>query len=587
MGGLSGDRRAAVSCRPLTTGPSRGRGPIADSSPTNTAQRWAAPLLTLIACLIVASTWPVFGHMWDEPEHIAAGMALIDRDQYPYDNQHPPLARLAGAIGPHLAGVRLSPDAFVNNTGSGVGPGLQLLYHSRVSYDTVLSLARGGMLPFLGVLIFALWYWVRRYHGPGAAWMAGAFLLSTPVILGHAGVVALDVPVTALCILSLYCFLRWLEQPDAWRSVALGLASGLAISTKLSAPPFIGVAALALSVAHAVLAPRAPSARQIARRFGHATAVLLVALITVVAMYGPRLVYLTTPDLAPSRALDLLAGHSGWLHDLAYRVAAQVRVPLGVQEVPLNILGVEWHNAHGHLAFLLGRTDLMGWWYFYPVALAVKTPLPLLLLGLAGLAWLAMRGWRERSVNLLAAPLCFAAILIFSCSYSHINIGVRHVLVLYPLLAIGAAAAAVAWWRRPPLRGARPALAALLLWQLSTVATAYPDYLAYFNFIAGDHPERILVDSDLDWGQDLRRLEQELARRNVPVVHIAYLGTADLALEPLPPFQPLAPGERATGWIAIDMLSMKEEREGYAWLAALKPVQRVGKSIDLYYIAPP
>jgi hypothetical protein len=332
--------------------------------------------------------------------------------------------------------------------------------------------------------------------------------------------------------------------------------------------------------------PRAIPRPPLGRRVGGAALALLIAILTVIAVYGPHLIYLTTPDLAPNRALDLLVGSSGWLHDAGYRLASKLPVPLGVQEVPLNILGVEWHNSHGHHAFLLGQTDLMGWWYFYPVALAVKTPLPLLLLGLTGLGLLAWRGWHERSVPVLAAPLCFAMILIFCCSYSHINIGVRHVLVLYPLLAIGAAAATAALWAKWRGPAARVALAALLLWQFSTVAFAYPDYLAYFNAFGGEHPERILVDSDLDWGQDLRRLSLELARRRVPSVSLAYMGTADLTREHLPPFTLLAPGQHARGWIAIDMLSMKEEPDGYAWLASQTPVTRVGKSIDLYYLAP-
>jgi hypothetical protein len=317
----------------------------------------------------------------------------------------------------------------------------------------------------------------------------------------------------------------------------------------------------------------------------------LVALIVAVAVYGPRLVYLTTPDLQPSRALDLLGGSSGWLHDAVYHWAAHWRVPLGVQELPLAILGVEWHNEHGHLAYLLGDTSWHGWWYFYPVALAVKTPLPLLLAGLVGLGMLARRGWRERQLGLLAAPVAFGTILLFCCLYSHINIGVRHVLVLYPLLAIGAASF-VAWtWRLArelPVAAARVArgcVLALLAWQAAIVVLAYPDYLAYFNVTAGDHPETILVDSDLDWGQDLRRLSKELARRNVQSLYLAYRGTADLSREGLPPFQPLRANRPVSGWIAIDMLSLKEGRDDLGWLTSHTPVMRVGKSIDLYDLA--
>ncbi len=458
-----------------------------------------------------------------------------------------------------------------------------------------------GMLPFLVVLIFSLWRWVRDNHGERVAWMSTLFLLSTPAILGHAGVVALDVPVTALCILSFYLLQRWLAAPTARRGAALGLVAGLAVSTKMSALPFIGIAAAVLAATQVVLnmgqagatrdgsatptpAPGAALRPGIKSYIGSAVLAALLALIVCVAVYGPHLMYLTTPDFSPNRALDALVGDSGRLHELAYNLAAHCRVPLGVQEFVLSILGVEFHNIHGHPAYLLGQTDLLGWWYFYPVALSVKTTLPMLLLGIPGLLWLAWHGWRERQLGIMAPALIFAALLIFCCLYSHINIGVRHVLVLYPLLAIGAAAASVALWNRLRARWARGLLGALLLWQVATVVYAYPDYLAYFNAFAGAHPERILVDSDLDWGQDLRRLSLELARRRVPSLYIAYRGSADLSREHLPPFQLLARGQHATGWIAIDMLALKESEDGYAWLADFQPVQRVGKSIDLYYL---
>ncbi|HEY4974662.1 MAG TPA: hypothetical protein VII41_13700, partial [Steroidobacteraceae bacterium] len=321
------------------------------------------------------------------------------------------------------------------------------------------------------------------------------------------------------------------------------------------------------------------------RRLGGAALALALCVVVMIGIYGPRLVYLTTPDLAPSPALDFLTGQHGALHDLAYRFAARVRVPLGIQMVPTNILGVEWHNEHGHLSYLLGRTDLDGWWYFYPVALAVKTPLPLLLLGLIGLGLLAIRGWRGDDLFVMAPAVCFVSILVFCCAYSHINIGVRHVLIAYPLLAIGAGYAVDSAWTRWPAPLARTALAVLLAWQLAILVSAYPDYLAYFNPLAGDHPERILVDSDLDWGgQDLRRLEQVLATRGVQQLWLGYKGTADLSREALPPYTLLKPSQPVSGWVAITMLTLQENPSGYGWLRQYQPVQRVGKSFDLYYI---
>jgi hypothetical protein len=220
------------------------------------------------------------------------------------------------------------------------------------------------------------------------------------------------------------------------------------------------------------------------------------------------------------------------------------------------------------------------------VALAVKTPLPLLLLGLTGLGLLALRGWREANVYTMAPAACFVSILVFCCLYSHINIGVRHVLIAYPLLAIGAGYAVCAGWERcraAPLL--RAGIAGLLLWQIAIPAIAYPDYLAYFNPLAGNHPERILVDSDLDWGgQDLRRLEQVLAARGIRQLWLGYQGTADLSREALPPYTLLAPNQPVSGWVAITMLTLQENQAGFSWLKRYQPVQRVGQSFELYYI---
>jgi len=94
------------------------------------------------------------------------------------------------------------------------------------------------------------------------------------------------------------------------------------------------------------------------------------------------------------------------------------------------------------------------------------------------------------------------------------------------------------------------------------------------------------VDSDLDWGQDLKRLERRLAELKVPSISLAYQGTADLAKEPLPPVTRLASRQPATGWIAITALSREHEPLGYTWLDPYRPVERVGKTIDLYFIPP-
>jgi len=259
-------------------------------------------------------------------------------------------------------------------------------------------------------------------------------------------------------------------------------------------------------------------------------------------------------------------------------------LPEALWDFAEGVVALKAHNDTGHLSFLLGHVKAGGWWYFYLVALAVKTPLPLLIAGSIGLGLLARDGWRERNPWRLAPPVLFLTLLAFASLFSRINIGIRHVLILYPFMALGGAYALGLLWRSGFLVG-RAVAVLVVAWQVSTLATAYPDYFPYFNETVS-HPEHVLVDSDLDWGQDLRRLERRLQELKVPSVNLAYQGTADLSREMLPPYVRLPPRQPATGWVAITALTREHEPAGYAWLNAYRPVERVGKTIDLYFIAP-
>ncbi|HEX2585003.1 MAG TPA: phospholipid carrier-dependent glycosyltransferase, partial [Steroidobacteraceae bacterium] len=204
--------------------------------------------MILASCALVASTYQHFRHTWDEPEHLAAGMQLIDKHIYTYDQQHPPLARLAMAIGPYLAGAH----SFGEPGPSGEQEGRDLLYRTG-NYTLLLTLARIGMLPFLIVLLFATWKWANEMYGTSVAYIATVFLIATPPVLGHAGIAALDVPGAALCTLAFFCMLRWLQTLHWKYALVTAFVSGLAVATKLSGLPFIAVVAAAWS-AFALLA---------------------------------------------------------------------------------------------------------------------------------------------------------------------------------------------------------------------------------------------------------------------------------------------------------------------------------------------
>ena len=173
-------------------------------------------LVVLTSLLLAISTWRVYGHTWDEPEHLAAGMELLDRGKYEYDMQHPPLARVLIALGPYLAGARSLGSPPPDGTPEGVA----ILYGSG-HYDLYLTLARLGTLPFLALLLLTTWLWARRVlTSDREALLAVTLLAATPPILGHAALATLDVPAAATILLALYAIQRWVAV-GSWPETVL------------------------------------------------------------------------------------------------------------------------------------------------------------------------------------------------------------------------------------------------------------------------------------------------------------------------------------------------------------------------------
>jgi hypothetical protein len=164
-----------------------------------------------------------------------------------------------------------------------------------------------------------------------------------------------------------------------------------------------------------------------------------------------------------------------------------------------------------------------------------------------------------------------------------INIGIRHVLPIYPLLAVSAGCAMATLWPRR-----RAVVVAIVVAEIIVSARAHPDYLAYFNAFAGREPQRILLDSNLDWGQDLLRLEERLRELKVESLRLSYFGSADLTRHDLPPLMPVVHERPAPGWFAVSEahLASREYGAHFPWLTRY-PYERVGRSIRLYHIPGP
>jgi 4-amino-4-deoxy-L-arabinose transferase-like glycosyltransferase len=526
-----------------------------------------AVVLVAIAVLRVAGTYGVYNATWDEPAHLACGMELLQLGQYTYEPQHPPLARVSVALGPYLAGVR----GFTPRLGSMWSEGLDMLYREG-SYFRTLGLARLGIIPFFLLGAVLLWLWTRRQFDRFTALLALLLYTLSPNILAHAGLATTDMAAAAMQCAAVLAFAAWLEVPTLRRGVLMGLAVGLALVTKFSTVVFLPACVVAVVVLRWVVERRGwrrvlsvgPAA---SRAAGVA---LLVAFLASWAMYGFSL----GPLIGPPN------------EGLVERLAALPVYPLS--EVVQGVRAVAEHNAEGHPSYLLGEVRDFGWWYYFPVAFLVKTPIAFLILAGIGGTLLVRRVRTERRWQSAVPLACAGAIMLVSLT-SNINIGVRHILVVYPLLAIVAAfgAASLLRARRVALR---MGVIGLLAWNVGASVAAHPDYLPYFNALAGDTPERILIAADLDWGQDLQRLGTVVRRRGIRELAITYFGSA------VPPhhvharLQPLEPYESTTGWVAASAWRLWVDDsdappyDGFAWLRAHQPTMRVGRSIFLYHL---
>src|SRR5215469_11409409 len=210
--------------------------------------------------MLAAGCWRVYSNTWDEPEHLAAGVELLDRGKYEYDTEHPPLGRVLLALGPYLAGAR----SFGTPPPEGTLEGVDILYSGghAGNYWRYLTLARLGTLPFLPLLLFATWLWARRlFDSQGAALLAVLLLVSVPPVLGHAALASLDVAAAATILLAVYLLQRWLLSGTPRDAAFFGLASGLAVATKFSGVPFIGLSLAALAAVRWLIARKAAPPR--------------------------------------------------------------------------------------------------------------------------------------------------------------------------------------------------------------------------------------------------------------------------------------------------------------------------------------
>lgn len=512
---------------------------------------------------------------FDEGFYISRGWAFWKTGQL-FILGHPPLNDVFAGVGLLLEPNLPDPTTLDGwRAGDSLLFSRDLLWNQGINIDRLLLLAR---LPFiwLGMLLGALvWRWAREDYGLASAATALSLYVLSPNILAHTRLAATDMGVAVWYVASIYTWMQFLRKHDARWLLATSVVFGLAQASKFSAILLIPTLFL-MTIAVAWRNKRLPIANggvlsRITQRFEKSSAGWLFNSLLTLSVMG---------------LLSLVALWAGHLFTLR---------PLADDMYIGQFSHFLFEAADGHRAYLLGRFARDGWWYYHLVTLAVKLPIPTLILLSIATALAVGRRMPQREWYIIFPALFYLGVSLLSS----LNVGIRYLLPILPLLFLFSARVAAqpirSGWLRPVV------MLGLLMSLLGIHVLRYPDYISFFNMAAGgpSNGYRIIADSNVDWGQDLPALADYLNETTDQPVFLSYFGQADptyygidyIALpawppEPdLEPFYPLAPEPGLYAISVSNLLGLQLfDTEAFGYFRNRQPQARVGNSIFIYRV---
>ncbi len=541
---------------------------------------------------------------FDEAANLASGYMELTVGDYWLFPRDLPFVKWLAALPLLLVNVRVPSPS---NMGEDPWDFGAIFVYDLNGGDRLLLLGKLAVLPLallLGGLVFR---WTRELYGKGAALFALFLFSFEPNLLAHAGLVTTDMAVACLMFGTVYGLYRVTQGGLTLAGLLLpGLALGLGLLTKFTLHPLVltlVLLTLAASLAPSPLTLRLPGlppgelTGRARKLFGFLLLLLawsVLAYAVIWAVYRFRYEAVSLAGLAAPRGWDAVMPRQPWLQALA-RLAQEAKL---LPEAYLYGFLESIRDSGRYPAFLMGEIRLGGWWYYFLVTFLLKTPLALLFL--VGLAlWVGRKHSRLAPPRhaFLLVPVLVYFILISASGY---NVGHRHLLPIYPFLFVGVGG--LVPWAWQSARGGRwvqGTLGVLAAWYLAAALWIAPHYLAYFNEVTGGPAQgyKYLVDSNLDWGQDLKGLMRYMDAQQIPRVWLSYFGAASpdsygIRYNYLPSYFILHPRREAvpTPFVAISATNLQGvyfealglDRDLFKPFRDRQPIAKIGYTIFVY-----
>ena len=490
-----------------------------------------AGLLLLVLAVELGFSVRRQSQTYDEATYIHAGYRYWQCGDFGVNTEHPPLSKLVATI-PLLFDQPKNPGppcaSYDTGTEEDFAHGTDFLYSNDAG--RILAETRFFAASFTVLLAVFVFLAARTMFGMGTAIMALLLLVFEPNILAHGALVTNDLPVTCWFFASVYAFYRYLQRPTTLGMIVCGVSAGFALATKNSSlllPPILTMLVVAegwivwRASSPATLADRGKFWKRLARGF---VALAMIAVIAAAILWGFYRFRYSARPAGHEMSVSLSRNLNGVPGRVMGRVIPRLRYVMPESYV-YGLADNAKDSTWGIETFLLGRLYPTGLWFYFPVAFVIKCTLGFLLLLLLTI-FTGRDLWREkkREITFLIIP----ALSFFGVSLtSHLDLGIRYLLPVFPFLIVLVAAGVLRFARQR--RSWAYLAAALVAFHCISSLRAFPNYLAYSNEAWGGPQQtyRYLTDSNVDWGRGLIDVRDYLARHHITDCWLAYNATAD------------------------------------------------------------